>query len=377
MPREKSRLSNPQPGVGPERSKGTTSAPLSPAALARLNFTNSRPSLALPRIANQPASYSRVRGDDQAVTLAHTFVEAGLGSLDLWKKTHGDCVAFLRSALDEYLKACGADELDDVAVFSLSIATDVAGGGEPDRILAFIEAETAGDLRVGPALTMMENAKPGLGRDLYLVLVASLNEWMSPYDLTDAEYLVERWKESLECDMDPEREETVEQYCQRNDIRLPDVEGDTPSFLRDLDYQEGDEAAARLKQYHGLKFKAAVEDVLNLWSIKRGLPSKSNLETAWEAGPLPGWVVSFEESDAIMQCFDEESNSFLEFSHSPSWLAEIDPLDLAQLRRVLEDIRRFVKVNLIVGNIQRLFQGMEEVKRGVSRQHRKRGQLCA
>jgi hypothetical protein len=83
------------------------------------------------------------------------------------------------------------------------------------------------------------------------------------------------------------------------------------------------------------------------------------LEFDWDSAPLPAWCVKFDSRDVINQCFDEESQSWLEYSHAPLWLHVFDPADAKAIKAVLAEVQKFIRVNLLIVQLNEAFQRRE------------------
>jgi len=60
---------------------------------------------------------------------------------------------------------------------------------------------------------------------------------------------------------------------------------------------------------------------------------------------LPCLLVCFKEHDAIVACFDEESQSMLECSSEPALCAIFSPANPAEVRNALRIVARFIQIN--------------------------------
>jgi hypothetical protein len=60
---------------------------------------------------------------------------------------------------------------------------------------------------------------------------------------------------------------------------------------------------------------------------------------------LPCLLVCFKEHDAIVACFDEESQSMLECTSEPALCAIFSPTNQVEVRNALRLVERFVRIN--------------------------------
>jgi hypothetical protein len=168
--------------------------------LAALTLSRQTPGLLLPPLSQIPTSYTLTAGGDLAIGLAHSLVQLGLGSLQLWQRHNGNLTLFIRDALGEWLEYLGASELEDHVDIDFAIV-DHLDELQCDEGKLFILLETSdgcGFLAVGKAVKLLDDEHPGLGRSFDLILIQTANMWMDTYDISATEYFLDRWKESIE-----------------------------------------------------------------------------------------------------------------------------------------------------------------------------------
>jgi hypothetical protein len=68
-------------------------------------------------------------------------------------------------------------------------------------------------------------------------------------------------------------------------------------------------------------------------------------EGHYDQPPLPCLLVCFKEHDAIVACFDEESQSMLECSSEPALCAIFSPTNPDEVRTALRIAARFIQIN--------------------------------
>jgi hypothetical protein len=343
MRRGKTSLQNPGRGLdGKTRAEHAADAERL-ASLARLTFNSQNPGLILPRLEAQPTLYSRVIGDDVSITLARSFIEAGFGTLDMWNRS-GSCSQFIVNIINDWLRKIGATELSDYAGLNLVFTTEVESEKVVEgTILAFIETSMSGYITIGKAVDAIERFCPGLGRDFYTVLMSSVYRWMRVYDHQDAEMLVEMWRENYEGDAEAANQ-SLDEYFKSQEIHIPNVEECIPTYLAKLDFRKVNAAASRLRQHVGGEFGEWIRTVLEMSVLRPKLKCNERLDFEWDDGPVPSWLVVYREHDAIEQCWDEESQTWNETSHQPTWMTVFDPADVTSLRRVLEEVEKYVRI---------------------------------
>ena len=220
---------------------------------------------------------------------------------------------------------------------------------------------------VGKAVKLLEAEQPGLGRAFYLVLIQTTNMWMDTYDITTTEYFLDRWKESIEMDMEDGdgSEEAFQAFCKEHDITFPDLKAATPACLREIDYHKEHRNRRRaidlLSKHRNGKHAALIEPILAMAAIKkisRGL-SRDVIDGVWDDGPLPNWVIAFEAHDPITQAFDEESRSMNECTHAPTWIDCFDCTNSNEVQRVLDHVRKVVEINRHLVDLGKALESME------------------
>jgi hypothetical protein len=380
MPRTAKGLSSPgkRSDERPEESSHANSERL--AALARLNFESQRPTVIVPTLQGVPPGYSRVVGDDTSLTLAESLVKAGFGSLKAWKGSVG-CSQFAAKSLQEWLHSLGANDLGDHTELHFCITNSYENQAITDgRVMALIECEASGEIVLGKPLAAMAEKSVELARDFYTLYLRSIWRWMSVYDQSDAERLVSMWEENFEYEAEAEGQ-SLEEYMKAQGNSLPDLDSSMPECLRDFNIKsspaKNKQAAKRLLQHLNGPFGEWIRLLLEMWSIKPILETNGrSLEFEWEGSPLPTWCIRFDARDGINQCFDEEAQGWLEYSHAPQWLHLFDPGSVKDLKAVLTEVQKFVRVNQLIVQLNEAFQTKE--KRDEStRSSRKRGQLLA
>lgn len=80
--------------------------------------------------------------------------------------------------------------------------------------------------------------------------------------------------------------------------------------------------------------------------------------------PLPALLVSFKRQDAIVACFDEDSQTMLEAEPEPSFLAEINPADAKSVHQALDSVGALCETLAEASRLMTLLPGNEE--KGIS-----------
>jgi hypothetical protein len=77
--------------------------------------------------------------------------------------------------------------------------------------------------------------------------------------------------------------------------------------------------------------------------------------------PLPSLLVAFKEHDAMVACFDEESQYMLEGSAEPTLGVVFSPQKPEEVRRALRVVGRFIALNL---ELFQLVEALAEWEKG-------------
>lgn len=107
------------------------------------------------------------------------------------------------------------------------------------------------------------------------------------------------------------------------------------------------------------RYRSWLERLRKIQQISRlplGLSREFLQEGNYDSPPLPSMLVVFKEHDAIMACFDEESQYMLEGSSEPAVGVIFDPKKPGEVRHAMRIVRHFLAFNY------ELFQLVEELQ---------------
>ena len=335
-----------RPSVRPAASAGV--ATLAPA------FVQS-----LPTIDTVQTSYSHELRAELLYDLCAALVREGLGGPELWARCDGSSVVFAQRAVMEKIGEERWNLLNRNVEYHLSIS-DVAERDGYDtllgqgRLAVTIEASGAGYFKVGAAIAALEAEAVGLGAAFYWTLTHGLYRVMRIYNHDDAFEYEERMKEYAE-----EDEENREQY------EFPDVEKALPECVQRTlkcdDHRRYCRDAHRLLAQHKAgrfgSWIQHIEKMVRLAHLRLGTDPYFHEEGGYDSIPLPCLVVAFNDHDAIVACFDEESNYMLEGSPEPSVGVVFSPQKPEEVRHAMRVVHRFVALNI------ELFVLIEEVQK--------------
>ena len=249
--------------------------------------------------------------------------------------------------------------LKDNVEYHLSVS-DVAERDGADvllgkgRLAVTIECGSAGYFKIGPAIEALEAEEAGLGAAFYWTLTYALYRVMRIYNHDDAFQYEERMHEYAEDD-----EENREQY------EWPDVKKALPECIQRTltcdDHRRYRRNARWLLTQHRkgqfARWIAHVEKIDRLAQLRMATDPSFREDGGYDSAPLPSLIVSFNDHDAIVASFDEESNYMLEGSSEPALGVVFSPYKPDEVRNAIRVVERFVAFNL------ELFELVEAVKK--------------
>ncbi|MFC5861732.1 hypothetical protein ACFPT7_05465 [Acidicapsa dinghuensis] len=217
-----------------------------------------------------------------------------------------------------------------------------------------IECGSAGYLRIGPAIEALEAEAAGLGAAFYWTLTYALYRVMRIYNHDDALQYEEQMREYAEDDQE-----------NRDQFEFPNVEKALPECLQRTLKREDHCAFVRharrlLVEHRNGRFGSWIAKLRRIDVLSRfRLPIDPNFreDGGYDSIPLPSLVVAFKDHDAIVACFDEESQHMLEVSAEPTLGVVFSPHKPEEVKNAIRVVRRFVALNV------ELFELIEELQK--------------
>jgi hypothetical protein len=152
-----------------------------------------------------------------------------------------------------------------------------------------------------------------------------------------------------------EYEERMKEYAQEEDdsgqYEFPEVENALPECIRlTLNGGRGVRTIQRrlLARHRNGKYRGWFERLRTIERLSRvRLASDPSFreDGGYDTIPLPSLVVAFNEHDAIVTCFDEESQYMLEGSAEPALGVVFSPREPEEVKRAFRTVNRFVAFN--------------------------------
>lgn len=302
---------------------------------------------ALPVLGSVPTTYSHEFRAELLYDLCAALVREGLGGPETWRKCEESAVVFAQRAIMESIGEERWNLLQRNVEYHLSV-NDVAERDGEDKLLGngrlavTIECNGCGFLKIGPAIAALETESQGLGAAFYWTLTYALYRVMRIYNHDDALQYEERMREYAEDD-----EGNREQY------EFPEVEKALPECIQKTLTSE-DHRAFTLKARQLLhkhvrgKYHSWIERLRTINRLSRvRLPSDIHFrdDGGYDTIALPSLLVAFKEHDAVVACFDEESQYMLEGSAEPTLGVVFSPEKPEEVRRALRVVGRFIALN--------------------------------
>ena len=269
------------------------------------------------------------------------------------------CSCFAQRAIMESIGEERWNLLQRNVEYHLSV-TDVAEQDGEDRLLGHgrlavtIECGGCGFLKIGPAIAALEAESPGLGAAFYWTLTYALYRVMRIYNHDDALQYEEQTREYAEDD-----QENRDQY------EFPNVEKALPECIQNTLKREDRHAFVRrarclLVEHREGRFGSWIgrlRRIDRLSRIKLPIDTYFREDGGYDSIPLPCLVIAFKDHDAIVACFDEESQHMLEVSSEPTLGVVFSPQKPEDVRNAIRTVRRFIALNVEV------FELVEELQK--------------
>ena len=312
---------------------------------------------ALPVLDSVPAAYGHEFHAELVYDLCAALVRAGLGDPETWQECGGSAQVFVQRTITESIGVERWNLLKRNVEYHLSVSDVAESAGEDTalgngRLAITIECNGAGFLKIGPVLDALETEAEGLGAAFYWTLTYSLYRVMRIYNHDDALQYEERMREYAEDD-----------DANRSQYEFPEVEKALPICIRETLKSQSrapiGNARRLLSEHKSGPYGTWIERLRKIERLARiPIPTDPSFreDGGYDSMPLPSLLVTFKEHDAIVACFDEESQYMLEGSSEPTLGVIFAPEKPEEARHAARAVGRFVALN------HELFQLVEEVQ---------------
>ena len=314
-------------------------------------------SQALPTLAEVPAHYSHEVNGELLYKLCAALTAKGLGSPDTWVKCGRNCVAFARYSIMNAIGAERGDLLQRNVEWHLQISDTLSDGyfsGDSDppveqgKLCVTAFCNGCGYLRIGAALDALEREAAGLGAAFYWSLVHALYRVMRVYDHDDALMYEEQLRDYI----------SEDDTANPDEYEFPEVKKALPAYIEQTLDTKWTIVGRRLLASHAngrhgswIRRLRTLNRLARVQVATDGEVVRGN----YDGPPLPALVLAFRDHDAIVACFDEESQHMLEASAEPTLCVVFAPDNRAEVERACAAVNRFVAFNV------ELFTLVEEI----------------
>jgi hypothetical protein len=232
------------------------------------------------------------------------------------------------------------------------------------KLAVIVECGGSGYLKIGPAVTALEAEAEGLGAAFYWTLTHSLYRVMRLYNHDDAMMYEEQLRDYA----------AEDDEANRDQYELPEVEKALPECIRKTlkrEHHDGKKHDRTLLERHRKgRFGVWIDRFRSIERIAR-IPLKQSRkyleDGCYDLPPLPCLLVCFKENDAIVACFDEESQHMLEGSAEPVVCVIFSPTNPAEIRNAMRIVERFLRLNSELFALVEDVQGWEAQNAGSCR----------
>jgi hypothetical protein len=274
------------------------------------------------------------------------------------------------------MSAIGAERVDLLrrnVEWRLEISDTLSGGyftgdGEPPvgagKLCVRATCGGAGYFRIGAALDALEQESPGLGAAFYWSLVRSLYRVMRIYDHDDALMYEEQLHDYVASD----------DTANPDEYEFPEVRKALPPYIEQSLEEKWTIANQRLLSRHGNgRYGPWIRRLRTLNRLARAAVSTDQevLRGNYDGPPLPSLILAFRDHDAVVACFDGESQHMLEASSEPTLCVVFSPDNPAEFERACRTVGRFLAFNVELFTLVEEIGDWEETSHGSGNRDRR------
>lgn len=285
--------------------------------------------ISLPSLVDLPGEY-RLSGDDrEVIKLAETLVQCNIAASEDWERSGRVPARYVLLTLERWIWDHGGAVLDRRFDLDLTLSDRLDEYAQErtqkGTLYLTVDPESAAFVLLNPTVELLEKVHPSLPATFFSHFVGSLNRWVRVYDYRDAEERVQMLREWYE------GEENADQY------ELPDVEGCTPKAFKEppLSLCSLRKLSATI---HDARVKAFLRGLGELCGISKRTKRPEFTDEMGEQlmdtnPPLPCLLAAFSSGDAVVGCFDDESETAMEVTPQPNVIIPLrlrDPVSVAQ-----------------------------------------------
>jgi hypothetical protein len=252
--------------------------------------------------------------DSEVIALAEILVKSRIANLEDWQKSGRDPTKYLWLTLQRWICDHGGSAIDrrfDLDVTITDRLVDYSDARAPKGTLYLVlDPEAAAFVLLNPTLDVLEKIHRQLPATFFSLFAGALNRWVRMYDYRDAEERVEMLRQWYE------GEENADQY------EMPDVDGCTPQCLKEKSLSRRELINLRQSITSGA-VTALVDGLLELSMVSEKARRPDFTEDVGEQlldskPPLPCLLAAFAQGDAVVGCFDDDSETAMEVTPQPN-----------------------------------------------------------
>lgn len=314
----------------------------------------------LPSLADIPAEYRFSADDREVIQLVEGLVKSDIAAPEDWDRSGHDPTKYVVLILERWIHDHGGVAIDRRFDLDLTLGDRLLDYSEEraheGTLYLIVDPASAAFALLNPTLELLEHVHPRLPATFFSHFIGGLNRWVRVYDYRDADERVEMLREWYE------REENADQY------EMPDVEGCTPKSLKERPFSLG--CLKKLTPtIRDAEAKALITRLLDLCGISKHAKRPDITEDMGEqlmdsSPPLPCLLAAFSSGDAVVGCFDDESETAMEVTPQPN---VIIPLRLSDPVCVCQGFRSLAVLCRTLAATSRLIDLMPGNEEGVIR----------
>ncbi|HKV78815.1 MAG TPA: hypothetical protein VJP02_11765 [Candidatus Sulfotelmatobacter sp.] len=290
--------------------------------------------ISLPSLADLPAEHRFSADDREIIGLAETLVQSDIAAPEDWQRSGQDPSKYVLLILERWIRDHGCTAIDRRFDLDLTLVDRLDEYSEKrpqeGRLYLIVDPVSAACVLFNPRLELLEQSHPRLPATFFVHFVGTLNRWVRVYDYRDGDERVEMLREWHE------GEDNADQY------EMPDVEGCTPKAIRERPLSPGSlrELVPTLRD---ARVKVLITGLLELCGISKQAKRPEFTDEMGEQlmdsnPPLPCLLAAFSSGDAVVGCFDDESETAMEVTPQPNVIIPLrlfDPISVRQGFRTL------------------------------------------
>lgn len=320
--------------------------------------------IGIPKLEAPYAGEKITFGSSALTTLAQTLAEIGMANHADWTNANKTPSTLVDYVLRRFLADHGQGIIAEHFELCLTLGESIVDSayGEPiqhaaGQLFLVLNTESSFPLRIGDIIEQLEADQAGLGEAFYDSLRQSLYRWVRVYDDWDARERIEQMTEWAEGEDDPDSYE------------IPKLESDLPTCLRDRKFAGHGKPLASFSLPATSQLKRIVELTLQLervsHSVERPKIDDDLLERERDYhsldSPLPAVLLYFRPGDAVMECFDDECESWGQETPEPNLILPLRADDPDSVRNALAVMETLMRVLVLAVEVEKLIEPEEDV----------------